>query len=148
MNLSASARWDLTGRAIREPERLRSRYGTGPLRVSLFGHPLAVVLDPGDVTRVLAPEPEPFSGSGQPVTDRETLERVRELVIPPAWPAGPMWTLGSAGPTVTVAPSSRRCTGCPDRNRTANAPGRHSSEPGSGCCATGATSAPRPRHAA
>jgi cytochrome P450 len=59
--MAVSARWELTGRAIRELERLRSRYGAGPLRASLFGHPLAVVLDTDHVSRVLAGAPEPFS---------------------------------------------------------------------------------------
>ncbi|SEG41285.1 Cytochrome P450 [Thermomonospora echinospora] len=42
-------------------QRMRSRYGPGPLLLRLPGRRLALVLSPGDVERVLTGSPEPFS---------------------------------------------------------------------------------------
>ncbi len=48
-------------RAVEEMQRLRARYGPGPLRLRLPGRELALVLEPGDVHRVLNGSPEPFA---------------------------------------------------------------------------------------
>jgi len=52
---------DLDRRAVRRMQRLRDRYGDGPLLIRLPGRTLAVILDPRHVQRVLAESPEPFS---------------------------------------------------------------------------------------
>ncbi len=54
-------RWDVDRRAVRTLQRLRRRYGPGPLRVPLPGRRLVLLLAPDDVHRVLAGTPEPFS---------------------------------------------------------------------------------------
>jgi cytochrome P450 len=52
---------DLDRRAIRRMQRLRDKYGSGPLLLRIPGRAFAVVLDPEDVHRVLAESPEPFA---------------------------------------------------------------------------------------
>jgi cytochrome P450 len=52
---------DLDRRAVRELQRLRDRYGTGPVRVKLPAKDLAVILDPDDVHRILDGSPDPFA---------------------------------------------------------------------------------------
>lgn len=51
---------DLDRRAVRELQRLRGTYGRGPLLLRLPARDVALVLDPGDVHRVLADSPVPF----------------------------------------------------------------------------------------
>lgn len=53
--------WDADRRAVDRLRDLRERYGSGPLRLRLPGRELAVVLDPQDVPRILAGDPEPFA---------------------------------------------------------------------------------------
>lgn len=55
------ARWDADARAIAVLQRLRARYGPQPVRLRVPGRSMAMVLDPGDVGRLLAASPEPFS---------------------------------------------------------------------------------------
>ncbi|SDE84834.1 cytochrome P450 [Pseudonocardia oroxyli] len=52
---------DTDGRGVRELQRVRERYGPGPVRVPLPGRRLALVLDPDDVERVLDETPVPFA---------------------------------------------------------------------------------------
>jgi cytochrome P450 len=52
---------DLDRRAIRRMQRLRDRYGPGPLMLQVPGQPRAVVLSPDHVHRVLRQTPEPFA---------------------------------------------------------------------------------------
>ncbi|WP_226924902.1 cytochrome P450 [Georgenia satyanarayanai] len=58
--MGVAQRLDLDSRAVREMQRLRDRYGAGPVQV-LPGRGMALVLDPGDVHRVLNGSPQPFS---------------------------------------------------------------------------------------
>lgn len=46
---------------VRTLQRLRSRYGTAPLRLAVPGRSVVLVLDDADVHRVLAGSPEPFA---------------------------------------------------------------------------------------
>lgn len=48
-------------RGVRILQRMRERYGPGPLRVRVPGRSIAVVLDRPDVARVLSETPEPFA---------------------------------------------------------------------------------------
>src|SRR5690625_1114171 len=57
-------RLDLDSRAVREMQRLRARYGPGPVQVTP-GRRLALLLDPADVHRVLNGSPEPFAPSSR-----------------------------------------------------------------------------------
>jgi cytochrome P450 len=52
-------------RALRRVRILRRRYGDGPVLLRFGGRTLALVLDPGDVRRLLAETPEPFSAATQ-----------------------------------------------------------------------------------
>ncbi|GGM40658.1 cytochrome P450 [Dactylosporangium sucinum] len=54
-------RLDLNRRGARILHRLRARHGDGPLRLTLPGRSVVVVLDPADVERVLAGSPAPFA---------------------------------------------------------------------------------------
>src|SRR3954449_6390841 len=54
-------RLDLDRRAIRRMQRLRDRYGPGPLMLQVPGQPRAVVLSPDHVHRVLRQTPDPFA---------------------------------------------------------------------------------------
>ncbi|MBB6399498.1 hypothetical protein BKA00_006412 [Actinomadura coerulea] len=49
------------GRAGRLLRRLRARYGSGPLRLTVPGRSFALVLSPRDIERVLTGSPEPFA---------------------------------------------------------------------------------------
>jgi cytochrome P450 len=51
----------LDDRAVRQLQKLSDRYGPGPLMLHAPGPPRAVLLDPGDVHRVLDNAPEPFA---------------------------------------------------------------------------------------
>lgn len=57
-------RLDLDSRAVREMQRLRARYGPGPVQVTP-GRRVALLLDPSDVHRVLNGSPEPFAPSSR-----------------------------------------------------------------------------------
>ncbi len=59
--LSIAERLDLDRRAIRRMQRIRNRYGSGPLLLRLPGRTLGLILDPEHVHRVLAESPEPFT---------------------------------------------------------------------------------------
>jgi len=48
-------------RGVRVLQRMRERYGPGPLRLRVPGRSIAVVLDRPDVERVLSQTPEPFA---------------------------------------------------------------------------------------
>lgn len=50
-------------RAVAQMQRLRDRYGPGPVRVRLPGRQFTVVLDPAHVHRVLRETPWPFSAA-------------------------------------------------------------------------------------
>lgn len=52
---------DSGSRAVAWMQQLRNRYGPGPLRIDLPFRHLALVLEPGDVHRVLNETPTPFS---------------------------------------------------------------------------------------
>ena len=54
-------RMDADRRAVRRLQRVRDRYGIGPVCVRLPGRTLALVLGPEDAHRVLAGSPEPFA---------------------------------------------------------------------------------------
>lgn len=58
--MGMAQRLDLDSRAVREMQRLRDRYGPGPVQV-LPGRGMALLLDPDDVHRVLDGSPQPFS---------------------------------------------------------------------------------------
>lgn len=49
------------GRAVRRLQKLRARYGPGPLIFPVPGRPQAVILDPDQVRPILAAAPDPFS---------------------------------------------------------------------------------------
>lgn len=61
--VNLAERLDLDRRAIRELQRLRRRYGPGPVLLRTPGRPFAMVLEPDDVHRVLAQSPEPFAAA-------------------------------------------------------------------------------------
>jgi cytochrome P450 len=52
---------DADRRAVRRMQRLRARYGPGPVVLPAPRREIALVLSPADVRRVLAETPEPFS---------------------------------------------------------------------------------------
>src|SRR5215208_3128453 len=54
-------RMDADRRAVRRMQRLRSRYGPGPVLLAVPGRDIALVLDPDHVRRILAESPEPFA---------------------------------------------------------------------------------------
>lgn len=54
-------RWHLDDRADAILQRMRARYGDGPLRLRIPGRSVALLLDPDDVQRVLRDSPEPFA---------------------------------------------------------------------------------------
>ncbi|MBE1514421.1 cytochrome P450 [Nesterenkonia halotolerans] len=66
--VAASERLDLDGRAVSRMQTLSDKYGRGPLMLNIPGRPVALILDPGDVHRVLEGSPEPFAAE-------ETLKR-------------------------------------------------------------------------
>lgn len=59
--VAALERMDADRRAVKLLQRLRDRYGDGPLVVSLPGLTLALLIAPADVRRVLDETPEPFA---------------------------------------------------------------------------------------
>lgn len=56
-------RLDLDRRGVRQMQRLRERYGQGPLVLRLPLRRLALILDPDHVHRVLQGSPEPFAAA-------------------------------------------------------------------------------------
>ncbi|AHG88725.1 cytochrome P450 [Gemmatirosa kalamazoonensis] len=61
--IAIAERLDLDRRAVRRLQRLRDRYGAGPVLLRLPGRVQAVVLAPEHVRRVLAATPEPFAAA-------------------------------------------------------------------------------------
>jgi cytochrome P450 len=59
--VAVAEKLDLDRRAVRELQRLRGRYGPGPVRVKLPAKDVALVLDPDDVHRILGGSPDPFA---------------------------------------------------------------------------------------
>jgi cytochrome P450 len=59
--VALAERLDLDRGAVRELQRLRERYGSGPVRLRLPARDVAIVLDPDDVHRVLDGSPDPFA---------------------------------------------------------------------------------------
>ncbi|PXY31942.1 cytochrome P450 [Prauserella muralis] len=59
--MAAAAALRLDRVAVNVLRRLRARHGAGPLVLRVPGRSLAVVLEPGDVTRVLGNTPSPFA---------------------------------------------------------------------------------------
>jgi cytochrome P450 len=51
----------LDDRAVRQMQKLRERYGSGPLMIRVPGPPRAVILSPEDARHVLDNSPEPFA---------------------------------------------------------------------------------------
>ncbi|GAA1145391.1 cytochrome P450 [Nesterenkonia lutea] len=66
--VAASERFDLDGRGVRRAQTLADKYGRGPLMLNIPGRPMALILHPEDVHRVLDDSPEPFATA-------ETLKR-------------------------------------------------------------------------
>lgn len=64
--VALAERLDLDRRAVHLLQRLRARYGPGPLLLRVPGRSIALVLSPEGVQRVLSGSPEPF-----PVANRE-----------------------------------------------------------------------------
>jgi cytochrome P450 len=58
-------RMDADRRAVRRMQRLRARYGDGPVVLKLPLRTVALVLSPADVHRVLAETPEPFAAASR-----------------------------------------------------------------------------------
>lgn len=58
--VALAARLGLDARAAGLLRRIRARRGPAPVRLPVPGLPMAVLLDPPDVRRLLADEPEPF----------------------------------------------------------------------------------------
>lgn len=58
--VQAAERLDLDRAAVQELQRLRNRYGPGPVLLKLPVRDVALVLDPGHVHRILAGSPVPF----------------------------------------------------------------------------------------
>lgn len=59
--VALAERLELDRRAVRRLQRLRNKYGTGPLLLRLPGRSQAVILAPEHVHRVLTESPEPFA---------------------------------------------------------------------------------------
>jgi cytochrome P450 len=59
--VALAERLDADRRAVRLLQRLRARYGPGPLRLCIPGRSVALVLSPEEVQQVLSRSPEPFA---------------------------------------------------------------------------------------
>ncbi|MGI5131583.1 cytochrome P450 [Pseudonocardia sp. CA-107938] len=59
--VALAGKLDTDGRGVRELQRIRERYGPGPVRLRIPLRPVALVLDPADVRRVLTGTPGPFT---------------------------------------------------------------------------------------
>lgn len=86
--VALAERLDLDRRAVRRMQRLRRKYGSGPLLIRLPWRSLAVILDPAHVDRVLGESPEPFatetrkSGRPWPISNRKMYSYPEELSEP------------------------------------------------------------------
>lgn len=63
--VDVAERLDLDRSAVEELQRLRDRYGPGPVRLKVPGKEISIVLDPDDVHRILEGSPEPFAADTQ-----------------------------------------------------------------------------------
>ena len=61
--LALAEHFEIDRRAIRRMQRLRAKYGSGPLMVRVLGRNIAVIMHSDDVHRVLIESPEPFTPS-------------------------------------------------------------------------------------
>src|SRR4051812_7806275 len=61
--VALAERLDLDRRAVRRMQRLRERYGDGPLLLRIPGRSQAVILAPEDVRHVLDGSPKPFAAA-------------------------------------------------------------------------------------
>lgn len=61
--VALAERFDLDGGAVRRMQKMRRRYGDGPLRVRMPGPPRVVILSERDLKRVLDGTPEPFAAA-------------------------------------------------------------------------------------
>jgi cytochrome P450 len=59
--MAIAGKLDLGRRSVKIMQRLRNKYGTGPLLTSVLGRRHAVILSPEHVHRVLSETPEPFA---------------------------------------------------------------------------------------
>jgi cytochrome P450 len=72
--VAAAEKVDVDLRAVRSLQRLRARYGAGPVQLRVPGRSLAVVLEPEHVRRILDGSPEPFA-----VANREKRWALRQF---------------------------------------------------------------------
>lgn len=68
LTMALADRWDVDRRAIRRLQKLRDKYGSGPLMLRVIGRKHALLLDKGDLARVLEEEPRFFT----PGSDEKT----------------------------------------------------------------------------
>ena len=61
MVLAMAEALELDRRAVPRMQRVRDKHGPGPVLLNIPGRPLALILDPSDVHRVLRETPEPFA---------------------------------------------------------------------------------------
>lgn len=61
--VALAERLDLDGGAVRRMQKLRRRYGEGPLRVRMPGPPRVLIMSGRDLKRVLDGTPEPFAAA-------------------------------------------------------------------------------------
>jgi cytochrome P450 len=77
-------RLELDRRAVRRMQRLRDRYGSGPLMLRIPVRSQAIVLDPAHLRRVLDESPEPFStASSEKRAALSHFEPKGALITPP-----------------------------------------------------------------
>ncbi|WP_218005741.1 cytochrome P450 [Actinomadura hibisca] len=70
--VALAEKFDADRHAGKLMQRMRARYGSGPLRLAVPGRSLAMVLTPDDVRRVLTGSPEPFAAAN--LEKRKALE--------------------------------------------------------------------------
>jgi cytochrome P450 len=63
--VALAERLDLDGAAVRRMQKLRRRYGQGPLRVRMPGPPRVLILSDQDLRTVLDGTPEPFAAASR-----------------------------------------------------------------------------------
>lgn len=61
--VATAERLDLDRRAVKRMQKLRQRYGAGPLLLRIPGRRMALILEPEHVHKVLDASPEPFSAA-------------------------------------------------------------------------------------
>lgn len=59
--MALTAWLDMDARAVRRLQKIRDKYGNGPLRLSIFGRKHALILSKDDLGRVLSDAPAPFT---------------------------------------------------------------------------------------